>query len=66
MEREFITHHIKEDSGLEHLIASMQPKKYSKVTFGAKFKGLEGGFRSTLKAALLNYEKLRVLSDPGP
>jgi len=31
MEREFITHHIKEvDSGLEHLIASMQPRKYSK------------------------------------
>jgi len=29
MEREFITHHIIEDSGLEHLIASMQPKKYS-------------------------------------
>ena len=31
MEREFIAHHIKEDnSGLEHLIASMQPRKYSK------------------------------------
>ena len=31
MEREFIAHHIKEDdSGLEHLIASMQPIKYSK------------------------------------
>ena len=31
MEREFIVHHIKEDdSGLEHLIASKQPKKYSK------------------------------------
>ena len=31
MEREFVAHHIKEDdSGLEHLIASMQPKKYSK------------------------------------
>jgi hypothetical protein len=29
MEREFIAHHIKEDSGLEHLIASMQPRKYS-------------------------------------
>ena len=29
MEREFITHHIKEDSGLEHLIDSMQPRKYS-------------------------------------
>ena len=30
MERESIAHHIKEDSGLEHLIASMQPRKYSK------------------------------------
>ena len=29
MKREFIAHHIKEDSGLEHLIASMQPRKYS-------------------------------------
>ena len=29
MEREFIEHHIKEDSGLEHLIASMQPKRHS-------------------------------------
>ena len=30
MEREFIAHHIKEDdSGFEHLIASMQPRKYS-------------------------------------
>ena len=30
MEREFIAHHIKEDdSGLEHPIASKQPKKYS-------------------------------------
>ena len=31
MEREFIAHHIKEDdSELEHLIASMQPKRYLK------------------------------------
>ena len=31
MEREFIAHHIKEDdSGFEHLIASMQPRKYLK------------------------------------
>ena len=27
MELEFIVHHIKEDLGLEHLIASMQPEK---------------------------------------
>ena len=31
MEREYIAHHIRrKDSGLEHLIASIQPKKYSK------------------------------------
>ena len=32
MEREYIARHIyvKKDSGLEHLIASMQPKKHSK------------------------------------
>ena len=30
MEREFIAHHIKEDSGLEHLIASMQSREYLK------------------------------------
>ena len=30
MEREYIAHHIiRKDSGLEHLIASMQPGKYS-------------------------------------
>ena len=31
MERKFIAHHTKEDdSGLEHLIASIQPRKYMK------------------------------------
>ena len=29
MERDFITHHIKEDLRLEHLIASMQQRKHS-------------------------------------
>ena len=29
MEREFIAHHIREGSELEHLIASMQPRKHS-------------------------------------
>ena len=28
MKHEFIAHHIKDDSGLEHLIASIQPNKY--------------------------------------
>ena len=31
MESEYIAHHIRrKDSGLEHLIASMPPRKYSK------------------------------------
>jgi hypothetical protein len=29
MEQEFIAHHIKEDLGLEHRIASIKPRKYS-------------------------------------
>jgi len=50
MEREFIAHHIKEDnSGLEHLTASMQPE-----VLGRSFEALDGAlevlkddFRST-------------------
>ena len=30
MERDFIAHHIKKDLWIEHLLASMQPRKYSK------------------------------------
>ena len=57
MEREFIAHHIKEDdSGLEHLIASRQPRKYLKEyskhstehwRILEALKVLEDAFRST-------------------
>jgi hypothetical protein len=56
MEREFITHHIKEDSGLEHLIASMQPRKYladyskhsmKHLKIPEVLEALEEAFRST-------------------
>ena len=56
MEREFIAHHIKDDSGLEHLIASIQPNKYSEDyskysmehwRIPEAFEELEDVFRST-------------------
>ena len=59
MEREFIADHIKEDLGLEHLIASMQLRKYSEdyskhsMDFRTRcwnleeVEALEGTFRST-------------------
>ena len=56
MEREFIAHHIKDDSGLEHLIASIQPNKYledySKYSMEhwripEALKALDNVFRST-------------------
>ena len=52
MYREFIAHHIKEDSWLEHVIASMQPRKYSKTP--SKYSMPVG----------LVYEELGGLSDP--
>ena len=77
MEREFIAHHIKEDSGLEHLIASMQPKK----GLGRLLEALDGllddltdsrgnqNIRRRLQKhstpTELDYEELGGLSDPG-
>ena len=49
----------------EHYATSMQPRKYSEGVFQAKFKGLEDGFRSTQEPAILDYEKLGCLSNPG-
>ena len=74
MEREFIAHHIKEDSGLEHLIASMQPRKYSEdyskrsMDFnpGQWIPGaLDERLQKHSTPAGLNYEELGSLSDPG-
>jgi hypothetical protein len=44
----------------------MQPRKYSEDTFMMKFGELEDAFRSTRKPAVLDYEELGGLSDPGP
>jgi hypothetical protein len=62
-----IAPHIKEDnySRHEHLTASMQSRKYSKDTFKMKFGELEDAFRSTRTPAVVGYEELGGLSDPG-
>ena len=64
MERGYIAHHIKEDPGLEHLVASIQSRK----VLGRLLEVLEAlGKRlqeySTL--VVLDYEELGGLSDPG-
>jgi len=78
MEREYIAHHIRrKNSGLEHLIASTQPRKYSE-DYSKRSKdpkpeqrtpGILGSTRGRLqkhlKPAELNYEELGGLSDPG-
>ena len=78
MEREYVAHHIrKRDSGLEHLIASMQPEKYSKDhskhSRDSKpelwiLEALESTRRHLQKYSMpagLDYEELGGLSDPG-
>jgi hypothetical protein len=62
-----IAHHTKEViSGHEHLIAAMQPRKYSKKNFKTE---LQKKPKTTLKVleepAVLSYEELGSLSDPG-
>ena len=74
MEREFIAHHIKEDdSGLEHLIASKQPKKYSKDLskhsmehwrIPEAFKALKDVFRSTRRLQDTRLRRARGLVRP--
>jgi hypothetical protein len=53
-------------SGHEQLTASKQASKYSEDTFKLEFEELEDAFRSTRKAAVLDYEELGGLLDPGP
>ena len=74
MEREFIAHHIKEDSGLEHLIASMQLEKYSEDYSKHSMKHwwipealevLGERLQKYSMPAGLDYEELGGLSDPG-
>ena len=75
MEREFIAHHIKEDdSELEHLIASMLPKKYLKKylkhstehwRIPEAFKALKDVFRSTRRLQDTRLRRARGLVRPG-
>ena len=68
MEHEFIVHHINEDSGLEHLIASMQPKKYSEdylkhLTEHSKYLKTTS---EVLDACRTRLRRARGLVRPGP
>ena len=75
MEREYIAHHIRRrNSGLEHLIASMQPGKYSE-DYSRRSKdskpeqwipeALDGHIQKYSTSAGLDYEELGGLSDSG-
>ena len=77
IEHEYIAHHIRRrDSGLEHLIASMQPEKYSKNHSRRPRdskpeqripEALESTRRHLQKYSMpagLDYEELGGLSDP--
>jgi hypothetical protein len=55
------------NSGHEHLIASMQPSKYSKKNFRTEHQKKPKTTSKVLdKPAVLSYEELRSLSDSGP
>jgi hypothetical protein len=54
------------NSGHEHLIASMQPRKYSKKNFKTELQEKPKTAVKVLeKPAILSYEELGGLSDPG-
>jgi hypothetical protein len=67
MEYDFsIAHHVRNNSGHEHLIALMQPSKYSKKDFKTELLKKPKTTSKVLdKPAVLSYEELRGLSDPG-
>jgi hypothetical protein len=68
MECDFsIAHHNqRSNSGHEHLIASMQPRKYSKKNFKTELRErLKTASKVPEKPAVLSYEELGSLSDPG-
>jgi hypothetical protein len=55
------------NSGHEHLIALMQPSKYSKKNFKTELcKKPKTTSKVLEKHAVLSYEELEGLSDPGP
>jgi hypothetical protein len=61
------TPYQKFNSGHEHLIASMQPGKYSKKDFKMELQRKPKTTSKVLdKPAVLSYEELGGLSDPGP
>jgi hypothetical protein len=61
------TPYLKYNSGHEHLITSMQPSKYSKKDFKMELqKKLKTTSKVLEKPAVLSYEELGGLSDPGP
>jgi hypothetical protein len=64
----FQSHTIqRSNSGHEHLIASMQPSKYSKKDFKTELQKKPKTTSKVLeKPAVLSYEELGGLSDPGP
>jgi hypothetical protein len=53
-------------SGYEHLTAMMQQGSIRKTPSGRSSGELEDAFRSTQRPAVLDYEELTGLSDPGP
>ena len=62
----FIATHIKEGySGYEHLIATKQSRKYSEDTFKMKFGRTRRCLQKYSEPAVLDYEELGGLSDPG-
>ena len=60
------TPYKRRNSGHEHLIASMQPKEYSKKDFKTELQTKSKTASEVLEEpALLSYEELGGLSDPG-
>jgi hypothetical protein len=60
------TSYQRSNSGHEHLIASMQPRKYSKKNFKTELQKKPKTTSEVLEEpAVLSYEELGGLSDPG-
>jgi hypothetical protein len=60
------TPYQRSNSGHEHLIASMQPRKYSKKNFKTELQKKPKTTSKVLEEPIvLSYEELRGLSDPG-
>ena len=64
MERGYIAHHIKEDPGLEHLVASIQSRKVLRRLLEV-LEALGKRLQEYTTLVVLDYEELGGLSDPG-